>query len=146
MKIRAIQEGEEKLVQTATNNTLKHHSEFDSFYQEIDDFDKPPTIKDLACVAENDGGQIVGVINGRVVLDPSDRSFPFAQIQNIWVAEEERGNGVARALHDEFIQEVQKSGIKAVEIHVDIRNEAGLKFWDSLPYETYQERRRKLLD
>lgn len=146
MRIRETSPDDIKIVHDAANKTLKHHQSFNKFYDEVTNFDIPPIIETLALVAEDDENNILGVISGLLILKPKDRSFPFAQIQNIWVSEQERGKGIALLLHNAFIDVALKKGMKAVDIHIDIQNEIGLKFWNSLPYKAYQERRIMMLE
>ncbi len=146
MKIRAPREDESHLEMEMVNKALKHHQKFDDLYQEVTDVGSKPKTEDILFLAEDDSGEVVGIVSGLFVPEPKDRSVPMGLLRNIWVEESARNKGVAKSLHDTFVQAAREKGAKVIDIHVDIRNKEGNIFWDSLPYVTYQERRKMMLD
>lgn len=145
MNIRPLPEEEMYKSRIAADKTLLHHQAFDSFYKPVTDEDELLEKEEIAFIAETDDGSLVGVVSGVFVPSPKDRSVPIAFLQNIWVESSHRKKGVAQTLHDTFVSAAKEKGAKMIDIHIDIQNKEGRAFWDSLPYEVYQERRRMLL-
>jgi ribosomal protein S18 acetylase RimI-like enzyme len=129
----------------AANETLLHHQTFDPFYKPVTDENVAMEKEEIAFIAETDEGEVIGIVSGVFAPSPKDRSMPIAFLQNIWVDASHRKRGIAQKLHDCFVSAVREKGAKIIDIHVDIHNKEGTAFWDMLPYEVYQERRRMLL-
>jgi ribosomal protein S18 acetylase RimI-like enzyme len=146
MKIRFSNTLNSKAVNDASNNTLLHHQAFDDFYCPVIDFDSKLQTEKIVIQATTDQGEMLGVISGGVVLNPKDRSVPFAVINNIWIDPEKRKLGIASALHDAFLKKAKSLGAKIIDLNVDVRNKEGYSFWEKLGYETYQEKKKRTID
>ncbi len=146
MQIRPARESDATMVHEMGNKVLAHHASFNSFYKPVTDIEKTQTPPEkLIYLVEDDNESVVGYIQGVFYKEPYDRSYPFAVIQSIWVEEAARGHGVAQSLVTAFETTVKAKGAKQVDIFVDLQNSLGLALWDNAGYETYQEKRRKLI-
>ena len=130
-----------------SNNILAFHQTIDPLYkpvpEDIDpvDYSQGPMLGYIALIE----GKEVGVVMGKLVLSPLDRSAPYAGLQAIWVDEAYRGQGVAHALVQAFENAAKERGAQHVDIHVDVRNPFAVALWMNEQYITYQERRKKNL-
>jgi ribosomal protein S18 acetylase RimI-like enzyme len=144
--LKASEEHHEYLCNTL-QKTFIFHNEIDDFYAATmsnDDLEKFIETQNLSFVAI-DEGLLVGAIIGNSILNPGDRSVPYANLRNIWVEETARGNGVANLLVTALETEAKKNGCIYVDLHVDTRNTLAQALWDKTNFITYQERRRKKL-
>jgi ribosomal protein S18 acetylase RimI-like enzyme len=146
MKIRPINSTETEFEVNVGNKTLEHHQLFDEFYSPVTDCEEVIQTEKITLVSEDDNGEIIGLVSGVVVLNPKDRSVPFAVLRNIWVDVEKRNHGIATQLHTAFAEKVRSFGVGLIDLNVDLRNKEGNSFWNNLGYETYQERKRKSID
>ncbi len=132
---------------TTQNNTLLYHSKFDSEYAIIKDIQSTKNFistQNLSFVALCDNNP-VGAVVGESVLEPSGRTSPFAHLRNIWVDKDYRHKGIAQMLIETFESEAKIKGCKYVDLHVDVQNDSALNFWNKQNYNTYQERKRRLI-
>lgn len=146
MYIRVATEHDAVKLQEMGNKVLAHHAAFNSFYKPVTTDDTVPLSPEkVIFVAINDVSEVVGYIQGVFHKVPQDRSYPFALIQSVWVEEVAREQGLAKSLVTTFEEAVKEKGAKQVDMFVDLQNKLGLALWDTVGYETYQEKRRKLI-
>ncbi len=146
MQIRLATEKDASTVIEMGNKVLAHHATFNPFY-------KPATTsigvslpaEKIVFVATHESDIVIGYIQGIFHKEPQDRSYPYAVIQSVWVDEAARGEGVAQALIKKFENTVKEKGAQQVDMFVDVQNILGLALWDTAGYETYQQKRRKLI-
>lgn len=146
MEIKEVTEEDFAYITTAIGELFKMHNSIDPIYGAVDNEELVSRIDvcDIKFVAVDAEGVQVGFIMGKY-LEQSDRTYPFASLQNIWVEEEFRGEGVATELIEAFEREAKELGAVYVEISVDLRNEPALHLWDRAGYAPYQEKRKKEL-
>jgi GNAT superfamily N-acetyltransferase len=73
-------------------------------------------------------GGVTGIVSGVFITKPKDRSVPMALLSDLWVEESERGKGVAKSLHEEFVKDVSARGARVIDVHIDTRNREGFVF------------------
>jgi ribosomal protein S18 acetylase RimI-like enzyme len=145
MHIETAQSGDKEYISQASDNILRYHQVFDSFYEPVDNKDTTLLTREKIELVASEDGERVGCIIGVITYNPADRSESFAMIQAVWVEEDKRGAGIAHQLVAEFEKTMQVKNVHRIELLVDIRNEQGAQLWDSEGYQVYQEKRTKKL-
>jgi len=145
MDIKNASESDQLYIAQSGNSIMKAHQAFDSFYKEVDITNKIKTTKEPIELVAFEDDERAGYISGVITHNPADRSESFAVINSIWVETSKRGMGYASLLVEEFESAVIQKQVYRVELFVDIRNEAGVRLWDSEQYQIYQQRRYKIL-
>lgn len=92
----------------------------------------------LLLVAESDAGELAGFLTARVrrVKDhPNLRDEDLFHVDDLFVGEAFRGNGIGRALMEEAIGDAKRRGCGAVELGVYAFNKNAAAFYEALGME-----------
>lgn len=85
-----------------------------------------------AVVAENAGGEVVGV--ALYFYRFSTWKGPTVHIEDLIVSGECRGMGVGEALMDEVVSMARKRGVDRIELDVEADNENAIRFYEKKGY------------
>jgi ribosomal protein S18 acetylase RimI-like enzyme len=80
-------------------------------------------------VAVDDSEKIVGFIQGSTDTRKNHKLSKLGYIDELYVREEARGQGVAKNLFSELESEFRKQGCDHVTAHTDFENELSLRFY-----------------
>jgi len=80
-------------------------------------------------VAANDSGKIVGFIQGSVHQRKNHKRSKLGYIDELYVKEEARGQGVAKNLFSELESEFRKKVCDHMTTHTDFENDLSQKFY-----------------
>lgn len=99
--------------------------------------------KDMLVLAAEDGGELIGYFRGSAESAPdyADRD-KIGIVYDVFVLEPYRRQGVAEELFGEALRWFRKKKTKNIELNVDARNEAAIKFWRQLGFFEYKLRMR----
>tara|TARA_B100000745_G_scaffold158544_1_gene103756 strand:- start:2918 stop:3364 length:447 start_codon:yes stop_codon:yes gene_type:complete len=138
------QEGHIPFLVEGMKKLLKMHVALDGYYKVPEDgFLEDMLKKDTISFVALKDGRPVGFARGRCVIDPPDKIESFVILNDMFVEEEHRGKGVGTLLLEAFGEKAKEEGAKKIELHVDVRNEIGLKAWEASGFEIHQYRMKK---
>lgn len=94
------------------------------------------TDPDALCLLAESGDRVVGHLIGRLKApNPTRPLVVGAVLESVRVAEDQRGSGVASALHDAFAAWARRNGVTEVTVHAYTSNTAAIAFYQARGYE-----------
>lgn len=124
----------------------KEHEEYDSLLNLDWTFGKIGTKYYQDRISEEDGcvlvaivdNKIVGYLCGRLTKAEDYRNLPLvAELENTFVLEEFRSNGIGKRLYDEFINWCKTKNVGKIRIEASIQNELVIKFYRNNNFKDY---------
>ena len=150
MFIRILQKSDLSALMKLLEKMVEHHRRLDSYYKPFSQYKNLRSeaelwLKDkntLVLTAE-DAGELIGYFRGSVEKAPeyADRD-KIGVVDDIFVLKPYRRQGIAEMLFNEALPWFQKKKIKNIELNVDARNKAAIKFWRKLGFGEYKLRMR----
>jgi GNAT superfamily N-acetyltransferase len=93
-------------------------------------------------VAEEDG-RIIGMVSAQLVISTAEGA-PSAWVEDMVVRDQQRGQGVGRALLDSLMDWARSKGATRAQLLVDIDNEPALGYYQHLGWQTTRLAARRL--
>lgn len=111
-------------------------------------FAKPWSRKDFWAEAVNENAvYIVGLVNNKVVAYGGVWiSFEEAQVTNIAVHPDYRGQGIGTKLFSKLIEEIKKRNVTAITLEVRPSNESAIKLYEKFGLKSVGRRKGYYLD
>ncbi len=151
--IRNFKEKDLSTVVRLSKKMIDYHHEIDPYYKPSVKYEN---LKDDArewlierntkvLVAEIDGG-IVGYARGSIERSPMFVTpSKIGIVDDLFVAEPYRKQGIGERLFSGLLDWFKIKKVKNIELSVDFRNEAGIKFWEKLGFFKYKLKMRLVL-
>jgi len=150
MIIRSVKKSNLADLMKLLEKMVEYHHSLDSYYKP---FSKYKNLRNeiaswledknnLILVAE-EGRELIGYFRVGVEKAPAyiDRD-KIGIVYDVFVLKSYRRQGIAEMLFNEAFSWFQKKKIKNIELNVDVRNEAAIKFWKKLGFSEYKLRMR----
>lgn len=111
-------------------------------------FAKPWSRKDFWAEAVNENAvYVVGLVENKVVAYGGVWiSFEEAQVTNIAVHPDYRGQGIGTELFSKLIEEIKKRNVKAITLEVRPSNESAIKLYEKFGLKSVGRRKGYYLD
>lgn len=128
-----------------------YHTKIDKYYKPFEKFsglkeeaESWISNKDMkVLVAEDDGG-LIGYAQVSVEDAPAYAAAEkIGVVYDMFILTPYRRKGIAEMLFSEAMDWFKSKKIKNIELSVDARNTAGIKYWESLDFFIYKLRMRK---
>lgn len=75
--------------------------------------------------------EVAGYVSAAVIPKP-DKRIGTMFVDELWVPEEFRNNGIARKLMNKVIESSEEMGLWKTRLYVDVENPAGIKCYESV--------------
>lgn len=130
------------------------HEKLDNFYKEVGNterekkksFQEHLKSKDSLLLVAEENGKLIGYILSYITKRPGIfKEKKSGHISSIYVLEKYQNKGAARSLVEETYKWFRKKKIRYIELTVHTKNKEGVRFWDSMGFETITLRKRKKL-
>lgn len=100
--------------------------------------------KDMRVLVAEDGGEIIGYAQISIEDSPTYASVKkIGVVHDMFVLEPYRRKKIAEQIFSEAMDWFSSKKVKNIELSVDSRNIAGVKYWESLGFFPYKFRMRK---
>lgn len=100
--------------------------------------------KEMKVLVAEDDGELVGYAQVSAEDAPTYAAvLKIGVVYDMYVREPYRRSGIANRMFTEAMAWFEKKKIKNIELSVDARNTAGVKYWESLGFSVYKFRMRK---
>lgn len=131
-----------------------YHRKIDQYYKEFskysglkDEVESWLSNKEMKVLVAEDGGNLIGYAQISAEDAPTYASVPkIGVVYDMYVQDSYRRKGIADMLFSEALDWFRLKKIKNIELSVDSRNTAGVKYWESMGFSTYKFRMRMDLD
>lgn len=129
---------------------VDYHRRIDSYYKPFSKFKNLKAEaeswlkdKDLLVLAAEDGGELIGYFRGSAESAPDyvDRD-KIGIVYDVFILEPYRRQGIAKMFFAQARKWFLKKRVKNIELNVDARNSAAIKFWKELGFFDYKLRMR----
>ncbi|MBI4991980.1 MAG: GNAT family N-acetyltransferase [Candidatus Harrisonbacteria bacterium] len=150
MIIRNLQKSDLLGLLNLIEGMVDYHHEIDGYYKAFSEYKTLEedvkfwlNDKDTRSLVAEDNGKLVGYLRAGV-----ERAPDYAIVKKIgiiydaFVSEKYRKRGIARQLLNEALKWFEIKKAKNIELSVDVRNEAGIRFWKSAGFKEYKFRMR----
>lgn len=94
-------------------------------------------------VARNASGHAVGMVSVQLVISTA-AGAPSAWVEDMVVSEEQRGQGIGKALLQSALDWAKNKGAKRAQLLVDTENEPALSYYRHLGWESTQLQARRI--
>ena len=99
----------------------------------------------ITFLARDESGRALGFINGAMRSDSGIFREPFVFVNNAYVDEAARSQGVGSELMRRVEEWAHSAGAQEIRLHVSAGNELGFGFWSKFGFETSEYVMRKPL-
>lgn len=128
-----------------------YHTKIDKYYKSFSKFtgleeeaESWLSNKDMKVLVAEDEGELIGYAQVSAEDAPTYASVgKIGVVYDMFVLAPYRRKGIAEMLFSEAMDWFNSRKIKNIELSVDARNAAGVKYWESLGFSAYKLRMRK---
>lgn len=92
---------------------------------------------DAACFVAEDNGEVVGYLAGSLKKAESYRKVKMAELENMFVKEAYRHQGIGKQLASKFKQWCKEQGVQKILVIASAPNEQAIQFYKSIGFEPY---------
>jgi len=150
MAIRNLQKKDAEAFLGLIKGMIDYHHGIDNYYK---DFSQHKTLeedikfwlndKDTRSLVAEDDGKLIGYLRAGVEKAPDYvAAKKIGIIYDAFVLEKYRKQGIAKQLLTEALRWFEIKKVKNIELSVDVRNDAGIKFWKNTGFKEYKFRMR----
>lgn len=93
--------------------------------------------KDAVCLVTEVGGQIVGYLQGGLKNSEDYRDVKMTELENMYVEDEFRKQGVGKLLVKAFIEWSKEQGAQRTLVIASVPNTNAIKFYEAAGFEPY---------
>lgn len=131
-----------------------HHVGIDGYYKPYSEYsglreeaESWLSNRDMKVLVAEDAGELIGYAQVSVEDAPAYVSArKIGVVYDMFVSGPYRRKGIAEMLFNEALEWFKSKKVKNIELSVDSRNKAGVKYWESMGFSVYKFRMRRNLD
>ena len=151
MIIRSAKKSDLEELMRLLEEMVIYHTQIDKYYKSFSKYsglreeaESWLSNKDMKVILAEDVGEIIGYAQVSVEDAPTYASVKkIGVVYDMFVLEPYRRKKIAEQLFSEAMDWFSSKKIKNIELSVDSRNVAGVKYWESLGFFPYKFRMRK---
>lgn len=129
---------------------VEHHQNLDSYYKPFSQYQNLEgeikswaSDKNIKILVADQGGGLIGYGRFSIEMAPTYAvAKKIGAVDDIFIEKPYRKQGMAEEIFKESLKWFQKKKARNIELNVDCRNEAAIKFWRKLGFFEYKLRMR----